>query len=218
MAPRQAYDLWAAHYPPTAHNPLMRVEQATVAPLLGSIRASRVLDVGTGSGRYLEVLRSAGASTIVGLDFSPTMLRRVDRRAMRICADGRRLPFVPRSFELVNASLVAGDIEDLGEWIAQIASVLTSGGHFVYSDFHPAWAANKWRRTFETAEGRAIEIPYTAHTVHDHLAAVRGARLQLLAIREPRLTADGDPGIETFRRRWGNPPVVIVVHARKAAP
>jgi malonyl-CoA O-methyltransferase len=51
LEPRAAYDLWADSYPAVAHNPLMRVEQSVVEPILFQLRALRALDVGTGSGR-----------------------------------------------------------------------------------------------------------------------------------------------------------------------
>jgi len=51
LATHEAYELWADTYPPVAHNPLMRLEQEIVEPLLLHIRATRALDVGTGSGR-----------------------------------------------------------------------------------------------------------------------------------------------------------------------
>ena len=73
---RDAYELWAESYPPVAHNPLMRAEQDVVEPLLARIRATRALDVGTGSGRYLPLLSATGASAVVGVDFSLAMLRR----------------------------------------------------------------------------------------------------------------------------------------------
>ena len=55
---RTRYELWADTYPAVAHNPLMRVEQAVVAPLLAQLRAARALDVGTGTGRYLPLLQA----------------------------------------------------------------------------------------------------------------------------------------------------------------
>src|SRR4029077_1770953 len=91
LAPRTAYDLWADTYPASAHNPVMRAEQSVVQPLLARTRSSRALDVGTGSGRYLPLLRATGARVVVGVDFSIGMLRAglthgsVDA-APRVCA------------------------------------------------------------------------------------------------------------------------------------
>ena len=77
---QDAYELWAETYPPVAHNPLMRVEQDVVEPLLAHIRATRALDVGTGSGRYLPLLEATGAS----LGASASTSR------WRCCGAGRR--------------------------------------------------------------------------------------------------------------------------------
>ena len=67
---QRAYELWADTYAPVAHNPLMRVEQEVVEPLLAHLRSTRALDVGTGSGRYVPLLQATGAAVVLGLDFS----------------------------------------------------------------------------------------------------------------------------------------------------
>ena len=71
----EAYALWAETYPPWPHNPLMELEQKVVTPIILSAAPVRALDVGTGSGRYLPVLVSAGARLVVGVDCSLPMLR-----------------------------------------------------------------------------------------------------------------------------------------------
>ena len=219
MPAQEAYELWAATYPPVAHNPLMRVEQEAVEPLLAHIDASRALDVGTGSGRYLALLESTGASAVIGLDFSLTMLRRGGAGGpSRVCGDACRLPFRRDAFDLINASLMVGDVADLGAWSREMARVLTTGGHLIYSDFHPSWAQRGWTRTFRSADGEMHDISFNAHAIADHLDALERAGLRLRTIREPRLTRqrnESEPGLTAFRRRWGNPPVVAVFHAVK---
>src|SRR5206468_11877068 len=127
-----------------AHNPLMRLEQEIVASILATVRATRALDVGTGSGRYLAPLAGTGATRVVGVDFSTAMLTQCHRPASLICADACRLPFRRRSFDLINASLMVGDVVDLSGWAREMARTLTRGGHLVYSDFHPSWAQFGW--------------------------------------------------------------------------
>jgi len=222
---QDAYDLWAPTYPPMAHNPLMRVEQEAVEPLLAHIRATRALDVGTGSGRYVPLLEATGAAPVLGIDFSLAMLRRPSTelraggfRSGRVCGDARHLPFRRGAFDLINASLMVGDIADLGAWTREIARVLASGGHLVYSDFHPSWAQRGWTRTFRDAAGALHDISFNPHTIEDHLAALDAAGLRVRTIREPRFNSPRDaaePGIKAFRRRWGNPQVVAVFHAVK---
>ena len=224
LSAHDAYELWAETYPPVAHNPLMRVEQDVVEPLLAHLRSTRALDVGTGSGRYLPLLRATGASVVLGLDFSLAMLRRAaagPSRALRtghgrVCGDACRLPFQRGAFDLINASLMVGDIADLGLWSREMARVLASGGHLVYSDFHPSWAQRGWSRTFRGADGALHDVSFNPHSIADHLDALERAGLHVRAIREPRFTTrrdESEPGIKAFRRRWGNPQVVAVFHA-----
>jgi len=216
LSPRAAYELWADTYPAVAHNPLMRIEQEVVEPLLGHLSATRALDVGSGSGRYLPLLESTGASIVPGLDFSLAMLSRNAGRA-RVCGDACRLPFHGGSFDLVNASLMVGDVDDLSGWMREMARVLSAGGHLVYSDFHPSWARRGWSRTFRAADGVQHDVSFNPHSLDDHLRALGHAGLRVLTIREPRFRNGAEPSIEAFRRRWGNPPVVVVFHAVKAS-
>jgi malonyl-CoA O-methyltransferase len=212
-----AYQLWSASYPASAHTPLMRVEQAVIEPMLTKVRPRSALDVGTGSGRYLPLLAGTRAARLVGLDLSLPMLTRHPCEFPRACADARRLPFRDGTFDLVLSSLMAGDIEDLDGWLRELTRVLTHGGHVIYSDFHPTWAANGWRRTFESEDHGIIDVPYFAHTMDAHLSALETAGLHVSAIREPRLDAE-DTRSRTMRRRWGRLPVLVIVHAVKTSP
>jgi malonyl-CoA O-methyltransferase len=215
---REAYELWADTYPPVAHNPLMRVEQEIVEPLLSHIRATRALDVGSGSGRYVPLLKSTGATAVFAVDFSLAMLRRGARDPGRVCGDACRLPFRRGAFDLVNASLMVGDVADLGAWSREMARVLSPGGHLVYSDFHPSWAQRGWSRTFRSIDGAMHDVSFNPHAIDEHLTALDAAGLRVRTIREPRFSpahSAAEPGIKAFRRRWGNPQVVVVFHAVK---
>jgi len=214
LEPKAAYDLWADSYPAVAHNPLMRVEQSVVEPILFQLRALRALDVGTGSGRYLPLLRATGAAVVAGVDFSIAMLAH-GHRSGKVCGDACALPFRRSSFDVVNASLMVGDIADLPHWSREIARVLAAGGHLVYSDFHPSWTQHGWSRTFRAANGAVHDVGFHPHSIDDHLSALDAAGLRVRTIREPRFKDEGDPGVRAFRRRWGNPQVVVVFHAVK---
>jgi malonyl-CoA O-methyltransferase len=202
LSPREGYALWADTYPPWPHNPLMEAEQAAVEPILRAALPRRALDVGTGTGRYVPLLASAGARFIVGLDLSMAMLRRNASGAPRVCSDGCRLPFRDASFDLVCSSLMVGDVEDLGVWVGEAARVLAPGGHLVYSDFHSSWDEARLRRTFRAADGRLRELSYFPHDIGDHRSILEQAGFIVKAIREPRLS--GRPA-----------PVVAVLHAVK---
>jgi malonyl-CoA O-methyltransferase len=205
LPPREAYTLWADTYPARPHNPLMAAEQAAVEPILQSARPRRALDLGTGTGRYVPILAAAGAGLVVGIDLSMAMLSRNASGAPRVCSDACRLPFRSASFDLVCASLMVGDVEDLGAWVREAARVLSPGGHLVYSDFHSSRTEEPLRRTFRTADGRLIELSYFPHDIDEHLAHLEDGRFVVQTIREPRLP--GRPA-----------PVVVVFHAVKPGP
>lgn len=202
LTPQEAYTLWADTYLPAPHNPLMESEQSVVAPILQSLTPRRALDVGTGTGRCLSLLAATGAQTVIGMDLSLPMLSRVASGRSRVCGDARRLPFPDASFDLVCSSLMAGDIEQLPEWIAEAARVLSPMGHLVYSDFHPAVTTTGWRRTFRGADGRLRGLSFFPHAIEEHLALLAQSGLAVRAIREPRIESDA-------------PPVVVAFHAVK---
>jgi malonyl-CoA O-methyltransferase len=229
---REAYALWADSYPPWPHNPLMHAEQKVVAQIIASMSPTRALDVGTGSGRYLPLLAATGARLVVGLDFSMPMLTSrsgsrgasaslanphhegTDARATgaRVCGDACRLPFRDACFELVSASLMVGDVADFTGWIGEMARVLAPGGHLIYSDFHPIWTTADWRRTFRTADGRMVEIPYFPHTVAEHVTRLEERRFDISLIQEQGLADEQAAGVSEKHQ-----PVVVVIHAVKRA-
>ena len=192
-------------YPPRPHNPLMEAEAAIVGPLFMAAAPRRALDVGTGTGRNLELLRVAGAVTIAGLDLSPSMLAHGSGLFPRVCGDAQRLPFRSASFDLVSSSLMCGDLPDLGAWITEAARVLAWGGHLIYSDFHPEWIVAGWRRTFTGEDGHTYELPFHPHSIEEHVDLLSGHGMTVRAIREPRI-----------HRRPA--PVVVVMHAVKSDP
>lgn len=216
LDPQRAYALWADTYPPSAHNPLMRAEQAAMESFLESLplpRTVRALDVGTGSGRYLEVLAQRGVRRVVGLDLSWAMLTHNRSGFPLVRADAETLPFASATFDLVSASLMVGDVPLLDRWMHEIARVLRPGGHVLYSDLHPSWAGRKWQRTFETGDGRSFAIRHCARSISEHHAALSRAGMTTLETRELHLDDECAAEVQAFRQRWGDVPVAVVFHA-----
>jgi len=215
MSPRQAYDRWAPVYPPAPHNPLMHAEQEAVVPLLCGGNITRALDVGAGTGRYARLIRAAGAGFIVSLDWSLVMLAAHPDGALKVCADAMRLPFGCGSFDLVNASLVAGDIARLSPWLRELARVLAPGGRLVYSDFHPEWRNRGWTRTFRDASGQLIELSHEPHALDDHRRAGLDAGLVVQAIQEVRVPCPPTLIDKCLGRRSSSAPGLVVVAATR---
>src|SRR5579884_2692276 len=70
----EGYGLWAASYD-DGRSPLLALEQRCLEPLLPAIGGQEILDVGCGTGRWLERLLQLGGTRVFGADFSGEMLR-----------------------------------------------------------------------------------------------------------------------------------------------
>jgi malonyl-CoA O-methyltransferase len=216
MPARAAYDEWALDYPAEAHNPLMHAEEDAVIARLQGRTMTRVLDAGGGTGRYNRILRALGARTIVSLDWSREMLNRQTGEARRVCGDARRLPFAAGVFDLVNASLIAGDIADLDSWLREIARVLVPAGTVVYSDFHPEWHERGWLRTFQDKRGRTVTVPCHLHRHDDHRRALAQAGLSVQGMDEVAVVPQVH-GLNRWRRAArARVPALVVVSAVRA--
>jgi ubiquinone/menaquinone biosynthesis C-methylase UbiE len=102
----------------------------------------RVLDLCCGGGRYLEALANAGARPI-GLDFSSDLLQLARRRgdfARVVRGDMRALPFAAHAFDAVIQMFTAFGYFESDEEnfrvLAEVARVLTPGGHYALDVFN----------------------------------------------------------------------------------
>lgn len=131
MAPSPAlnYDALAADY--AAHR---RVHPEVLAALLetGAIGpASRVLEVGCGSGNYASAIRQAARCTVTGVDPSAGMLERARAHGPALdLHEGRAeaLPFADGAFDLVYSVDVVHHVQDRPAFFAEAARVLAPGG------------------------------------------------------------------------------------------
>ncbi len=114
------------------------------AALLGVLApgpSGRLLDIGTGTGRLLELL-GPGMSEAVGVDASKAMLAlaraRLARAGLSHCAvrlgDMYRLPLADSGFDLALLQMVLHYAEDPAGALAEAARVLRPGGSLVVVD------------------------------------------------------------------------------------
>jgi malonyl-CoA O-methyltransferase len=81
--------------------------------------------------------------------------------------------------------------------VEEAARVLEPGGQLVYSDFHPAWRENGWRRTFRAGR-RLVELAFFPHSIDHHLERISRAGLAVRVIREPRIVQRSAPVVAVF--------------------
>ena len=125
--------------------------RAIARAVLPHLRAgSRLLDVGCGSGDLPAFLiRHAKAPFLaVGLDLKPLHLREAPPEVRPVVADVRHLPFAPRSFDVVTASLFLHhfDAPELPSLLRALFAL--SRGVFVVNDLHRARVPYAFSRLF----------------------------------------------------------------------
>jgi ArsR family transcriptional regulator len=120
--------------------PAQAVEAALLA-LVPEHGAGRLLDIGTGTGRVLELL-APRVSQGIGVDASKAMLAlarsRLARAGLAHCsvrlADMYRLPLAEASFDLAIVQMVLHYAEDPPGVLAEAARVLRPGGRLILID------------------------------------------------------------------------------------
>jgi len=216
------YAHWANTYPPTAHNPLMEIEQQAMLSLLPDDLSGNVcLDLACGSGRYMRLVAQRGATQIFGADFSPHMLAQAANyqltmdneqssnpksKISKISEWGQNpkltrapffpLPFPGNTFHLITCGLAVGHEKNLGRLLAEAARVLRPGGSIIYSDFHPFGALLGWQRTFATGNGAIFNVEHHRHLYSHHHRACQKAGLTIEAVLEPEVGQRASPEIQ----------------------
>lgn len=198
MTALEAHRIWSEIYDESP-NPLLALETRVVTRLLGPLENRRFVDVGCGTGRWLNYAESRGAR-VFGIDFCREMLLRAaarpglgDRLAL---ATAERLPFADRVAELVVCSFVIGYLANPRFAIREMARISAPGARIVLSELHPDAAAAGWKRGFRH-NGTAYEIEHSPHPVPCLLEAAAEAGLRL---DRTEAASFGEPEREIFLR------------------
>jgi malonyl-CoA O-methyltransferase len=231
LAPAAAYALWAASYPPYAHNPLMLAEERAMLALLpADLRGRAVLDAGCGSGRYLLHALRHNARRGLGVDLSAEMLAQARGLGVGgwglgvgtatgpqspvpspwlIQASLDALPLRDRWADLTICGLTIGHVERLDAALAELRRVTRPGGTILCSDFHPIGHALGWRREF-SADGQRYAVRHTPHLYSDWQRACTTLGLRVLRVLEPYLDPADIPAGARFDPAALNVPVALV--------
>lgn len=221
LEPRDAYALWAASYPPHAHNPVMQAEERAMLELMpADLTGLTVLDAGCGSGRYMRHALRRGATRAAGVDLSPAMLQRAaavpSGGAPLQVAQARltALPLPDALADLTVCGLVIGHLEALGPALAELRRVTRPGGALLISDIHPIGPALGWLRDFK-AGGKRYAVRHTQHLYSHWHAACAALDLAIEEVREPMLDPTRIPDGAHFDRVALEVPVALVFRLRR---
>lgn len=124
---QEGYRQWARSYD-TEPNALLALERRYLEPLLPCTPGLDVVDLGCGTGRWLEVLKKREPHSLLGFDASVEMLQRAKRKlknAARFAhADGSRVPLQAGSADVVLGNFVLSYVEEAHEFLGNARTAL----------------------------------------------------------------------------------------------
>jgi ubiquinone/menaquinone biosynthesis C-methylase UbiE len=155
------FTAWAPFYDDSALQELLfEPAQAAVLRKLEEFTPSRMLDLGCGTGRLVEVA-SRRCPFVVGVDPCAAMLevarrRRLSNGAFLVRARAEQLPFTGDVFDVVTATLSLRHWTDIAGGIGELARVLAPTGLLVIAETQMCehLGTARHRRLFGRREGR----------------------------------------------------------------
>jgi ubiquinone/menaquinone biosynthesis C-methylase UbiE len=177
LAPGPGYDRVAACYDTWDWQSFWdRNEKPIVESILREMpMAARALDLGVGTGRYLQLFGDLAVPCAAGIDISSGMLAVARQRtgsALLLHADIGALPLAPNAVDLAIAARSLCHVPDLPGALRQVALVLRPGGTLIVTELDAEHAFDAttaptrdgdvtiatWKRTAEeTASAAACE-------------------------------------------------------------
>jgi len=162
----EGYERWASSYDQVP-NPLLAREERYLLPLLKDVRVRSAVDLGCGTGRWLEKLAAMGCDLTVGVDCSGAMLRvaagKKNVRGRLARAACENLPLFDAGFDLGICSFALGHICNLTPMVREMARVTRIGADVFVSDLHPEAYDRGWRVGFRD-EQTVVEIQVRSRT------------------------------------------------------
>ncbi|MEA2291696.1 MAG: hypothetical protein QOF17_716 [Solirubrobacteraceae bacterium] len=181
------------------------------------------LDLGCGEGRLSRVLAAAG-HRVVGVEASEALAAAARAAAPEIpvhVADAAALPLADGEADLVVASMVLMNLDDLDGAMREVARVLAPGGRLCASLVHP-FNSPKAGHYFEPhaypEERVRGGLRMTFHDMHRPLQAYAGALasagLNIEALREP-VPSDAYVAEHPEVARWRAAPCFLLLRAAR---
>ena len=222
-SPSDVFDTWAQVYDEQP-NPLLALEQRFLSQMLPDVSGLDVLDVGCGTGRWLQLLAPHRPASLVGVDASPQMLQRASVKlgtasTLRLgsCV---ALPVQNATADLVLASFVLSYLEDLEAFAHELHRVTRPNATVFLTDMHPDTAIScNWKRSFR-ANGAKEQIQTNRYFLQQITEAFQSCGFELLTRIEPSFDAPEKTTFEQNRKlesyeSSADLPAIYILHLRK---
>jgi ubiquinone/menaquinone biosynthesis C-methylase UbiE len=181
----EGYERWAPTYDDTP-NPVLALEQREVRPLIPNISGKCVVDLGCGTGRWMQILESSHPQVSVGVDASMAMLRGAESKVATrqlLHADCCALPLTDATFDFAICSFALGHIEQFDKLVHECARVLKQNATLFVTDMHPKAYGAGWNTSFRDERGR-VEISAVAHDCDKVIRVSQACGLRCSGIEE----------------------------------
>jgi cytosine/adenosine deaminase-related metal-dependent hydrolase len=225
VSPRDGYRVSSRVYD-AEPNPMLSLEQRFLEPLLPPVTGMDVVDLGCGTGRWLERFVLNAPRTLVGVDFSPEMLAQAKRKlgsaAKLLVADCLHLPLHRSSADLILCAFLTSYLQDISRFAEQIRRIVRPGGSIFVTDLHSATASKLgWRRGFQV-DGSFVDIATQARSIEQLVSAFETLGIRPDAVIEPQF---GEPEFailksagktDTFHAASGHPAIYILQFSLKS--
>ena len=185
----EGYRAWASSYDREL-NPMLALEKRFLETLLPPVEGLDVVDLGCGTGRWLEIFQGMRPRSLLGVDSSVEMLQ-VAREKLGAAArfaqgDCTDVCFEPCSADVALCNFVLSYLEDAGAFLAKVKRMLRAGGSVFVTDVHPETSARlKWRRGVKV-EDEFREIQTFPRSLEDVIALCESANVCVNVCLEPR--------------------------------
>ena len=148
-----------------------------------------MVDLGCGTGRWLQRFAGQHPLSLIGIDSSREMIARaaakVGRNAVLLRADCASASLLAGSADLCLASFALSHVRDLEQFARQLAHVLRRGGNAFITDVHPETAARlNWKRAFRYG-GQSIALETHERSIVQVISELERQGFQAVLVLEP---------------------------------
>jgi len=141
---------------------MLSLERRFLERLLPCVEGRDIVDLGCGTGRWLEALEGFSPRSLVGLDSSAEMLaqaeKKLDGRAILLSGDCESAPLESSSADLILCSFALSYISNIGRFVEQVRRIARPKADIFVTDLHPETERKfRWRRGFRNGK-EEVEI------------------------------------------------------------
>ena len=224
VSAREGYGRWSRLYDSEA-NPMISLEQRFLGRLLRPVKGLDVVDLGCGTGRWLETLAALSPHSLIGIDSSEEMLARAEMKvvggATLLEANCETPPLESASADLILCSFVLSYISNFESLAEQIRRIARCDADIFISDLHPETESRfRWRRGVRDG-GEHVEVETHWRSLESVLAAFERQRMRPAAVLELPF---GEPEFEILERAGRSAligevqthPAIYILHLKPA--